>query len=535
MTRLPFETGEFVQLLPVLIPALFGLAVLLADLAGGRARSKVPLAFLSAGGALLAAFAALALWGGAREEVYLAGAISTSRFGAALALAVTMATVIISFAVAHHGRPEPGQPDSGRTIAHGELYGLMLFASSGMLALIVANDLVTVFLGVEVLSISVYALTGIDRSRERSAEGAMKYFVLGAFSSGFLLYGMALVYGSTGTIRLDELAARAGSITSPDSMATLGGMLLMVGLLFKVAAVPFHAWSPDAYEGAPSAVTGFMSVGVKVAAFAAALRVLIALGKAGAIGTPGAWTLWTIAALTVIVGNAGALTQRNPRRLLAYSSIAHTGYVLIGLVALARSYDPLHPGSGPQLAAAGQDAIAGVIFYMLGYAAANLGAFAVLCHLERNGQEVDDVADLAGLARTQPGAAFAMLVSLISLAGIPGTAGFIGKLWVFRAGVATGDIGLVVLALVASAMSLFYYLRIVVVMYMHEPGARVYAGAEHAAPAVAPRAIALDPMRWSSRMALTVAAALTVILGLVPSDRLLAMIERGAQALFLVG
>lgn len=531
LTQLPFSARELTATLPLLAPALTGLLCLFADLYLARQRSKVGLGLISAGGALLTAFLCLALWSGSEDRVLVAGTLAISRFASTLALGVLLATALISLAGMHHGQAafalSTGEPRA--TIAHGEFFALIQFATCGMLGLLVANDLLTLFVALEILSICVYCLTGIDRRRARSSEGAMKYFVLGAFASGFLLYGIALLYGAGHTLRLDRLAA-LDLHDRQVSLALVGGVLLMVGLLFKVGAVPFHAWVPDAYEGAPTATTGFMSVAVKVAAFGAALRVVAALGQSGAMGPAGAWLLWLVAGVTMIAGNAGALTQRNPRRLLAWSAIAHSGYVLVGLVALARCWDVGHAGvihgaPSPDLVAAGKDAVGGVIYYLLGYGAANLAAFAVLCHLERGGEEVEDLADLSGLAQTQPGPAFAMTLAMISLAGIPCTAGFLGKLWVFRSGVATGDVGLVVIALVTSVLSLYYYLRVVVVMYMQEPGQGLPG------ELTAGRVTAPDPSRWGSRLALSVAAALILILGMYPGERLLGMVVQGARAL----
>ena len=526
MTELPFTGREVARALPIALPAVFGMVALLLDVFLPRGRSKGPLAIVTAAGALVTAIVTLAVWRSASDDpgqLILVKSLSASSFSAALSITVLLAVAVIAFANVHHGEGEPGVA----THAHGEFYGLMLFATSGMLALIAANDLVTFFVALETLSIAVYALTGMDRRRSRSAEGAMKYFVLGAFSSGFLLYGISLLYGATQTMRLSDMAALT-LMPANAGLAGAGGMLLLIGLLFKVGAVPFHSWTPDAYEGAPSAVTGFMSVGVKVAAFGGALRVVAALGDAGALSGGAVWALWLVAAVTLIVGNAGALTQRNPRRLLAYSAIAHTGYVLIGLVAVARAFDKDHPLAGPTMKEVGHDAVAGVLFYLLAYGVANLAAFAVLCHLERKGEDVDDLSDLAGLSRTQPAAALVMTLAMISLAGIPATAGFLGKLWVFRAGIAAGDVGLVILALVTSALSLYYYLQVVVVMYMREPGESV---AQDEPRVAASRALTPDARRWGSQLAFIAAGALIVILGIFPGERLLSLMVAGAEAL----
>ncbi|MCA8922710.1 MAG: NADH-quinone oxidoreductase subunit N [Planctomycetes bacterium] len=522
---------DFKYLLPVMLPALFGLVALVADLFSKSERSRLPLCMISLSGVCLAGFSAIAFWSGAEFSEHLAGTLSTSAFSTAAAMPVLLATFLISLAAAHHGMPTDPKATGWlpHSLSHGEFYGLLLFATSGMMGLIVANDLVTFFVALEVMSIAVYALTGLDRARSRAAEGAMKYFVLGAFSSGFLLYGMAMIYGAAHSVHFSEIAA-ANMSAGQSSLALVGAVLFLIGVLFKVGAVPFHAWAPDAYEGATTAVTGFMSVGVKVAAFAGGLRVLVALGAGGALNPAVGWLLWLVAALTVILGNAGALTQRNPRRLLAYSGIAHTGYLVIGLVAVSRVFDTSHSGyvtnvgASAQLVGVGVDAVGGVLFYLLGYAAANLGAIAVLCHLERDGEEVDDISQLAGLAKTQPKSAFAMTVAMVSLAGIPCTAGFIGKLWVFRAGVAAGDVTLVVIALLMSVLSLFYYLRIVVVMWMHEPG-RGLDGEEQ-------QVVALDHRRWASGLAVGIATALTLVFGMYPTSGILNLIKAGAGSVF---
>lgn len=525
LSSLSFDAKELLAALPIAIPALFGVVALVLDIYLARGRNKTPLALLTAIGCLLAGVAAVALWGQASGAPLIAGTIAPSAFSASAALAILTGTTLIGFAVAHHAQPAEGVGvEPGRSLAHGELYGLLLFGTSGMLALAAANDLVTFFVAIETLSIAVYALTGSERRLARSAEGAMKYFVLGAFSAGFLLYGMSLLYGATGTMRLDVLAQTAIDANS-QPLARTGGLLILISLLFKVGAVPFHAWVPDAYEGAPSPVTGFMSIGVKVAAFAGMLRVVEALGASGAFGADlagspvGSWVLWGVAAMTVIAGNAGALTQRNPRRLMAYSGIAHTGYLLVGVVAFSRQFG--HSAPALDLQHAASDAVAGVLYYLIAYAIGNAGVFGVICHLERRGEDVDNLEDLSGLAHTQPRAALVMTICLLSLAGIPGTAGFLGKLWVFRAGVATGDIGLVVLSLMASGISLYYYLRIVVLMYMRDPQVGT-AGASGE-----------DSQRWCSRLGLGLAGLLTILLGVYPPEGLLALVVDGARGLAL--
>ncbi|MEZ0228662.1 MAG: NADH-quinone oxidoreductase subunit N [Planctomycetota bacterium] len=510
-----FAAAEYAPLIPIVVLVVAGLAALLADLFLPR-DTKVALSQIAFAGVALAGIAAFMTWTGQEDRILLGGSIAVSRLAFTLGLAILVAGATAALYSSHYAE--------GTTVATGEYYGLILFALAGMLGLVVANDLPTVFVAIETLSICVYALTGIMR-RARSAEGAMKYFVLGAFSSGFLLYGIALVYGAAGTMQLDLIAKKG---LGGNALASAGVALLLVGLLFKVGAVPFHAWIPDAYEGAPASVTGFMSVAVKAAAFGAALRILVAFGGHGASapssGLPLGWIIWGIAAITMIVGNAGAFTQSNPRRLLAYSGIAHTGYALCGLVTIARWAD----GGRAGIDVAARDAAAGVLYYLVGYGVANLAAFSVLCYLERGGEDVDDVAHLAGLARTKPLAALAMTIAMISLAGVPLTSGFIGKLWVFSATVAGGDLGLVVLAMLTSALSLGYYLRVVVVMYMRSPGESVPEE-----PSPLPRVAPLggDERRWGPRLALALMAIATIVLGVAPG-KLLDYAQRGANALF---
>jgi len=332
-------------------------------------------------------------------------------------------------------------------IQYGEYYALMLLATSGMILLVSAVDLVAVFLGIELLSLPIYVLAGFDRRKLRSNESALKYFLVGSFASAILLYGMALLYGATGAT---DFAAIRRSFDPSQPLAALGLALVVVGFTFKISAVPFHQWTPDVYEGAPTSVTAFMSVTVKVAAFAGLMRIVVfAFGGGGAGLTD---VLWWLAALTMIVGNVMAVIQENVKRLLGYSSVAHAGYVLMGLVA----------GT--------QAGLSAMLFYLLGYVFTNLGAFAVVIALAQRGQDADRVDDFAGLAKTRPALAALMTLFMISLAGIPGTAGFAGKLLVFLAAVREGYVGLTIIAVLTSLVSIYYYLRLPVVMYMREPG-----------------------------------------------------------------
>ena len=313
-----------------------------------------------------------------------------------------------------------------------------------------SNDLITIFLGLELMSLALYVMVGFRRSRLDSNEAALKYFLLGAFASGFLLYGIALLYGATGTTNLARMTEfLAASPLSGNPLLVVGGLLLLTGFAFKVAAVPFHMWTPDAYEGAPTSVTGFMAAGAKAAGFAALLRVVLhALG-----GANGGWSslLSAVAMLTMTVGNVTALLQNNLKRMLAYSSIAHAGYLLIAVVT------------------GGSDGASAALFYLAVYAVMNLGAFGVLTLLGRQQEERVTLGDLAGLGFRQPLLGLAMTFFMLSLGGIPPTAGFMAKVYLFGVAVKAGYVPLVIVGVLNSVVSVFYYLRVTVAMYMEEP------------------------------------------------------------------
>jgi NADH-quinone oxidoreductase subunit N len=311
------------------------------------------------------------------------------------------------------------------------------------------RDLLIIFLALEIMSLSVYVLTGLKRTSEQSAEAAFKYFVLGAFSSAFFLYGIAFAFAVTGTTKLDELGVRIASSTlDPGILVILATVLLLVGFAFKVSAVPFHMWTPDAYQGAPTLVTGFMSTGVKAAAFAAFVRVfLTALEPLRVDWVP---VVSAIAGLTMIVGTVVGVAQSSVKRMLAYSSIAHAGYLLVGLVAAS---------------AAGKAAI---LFYLVAYAVTNLGAFGVLAALSTADRPHDDIRDFAGLSAERPGLAALLTVFLLSLGGFPPTVGFVAKWYIFNAAVQENLISLAILGVLTSVVSVFFYLRIVVQMYMSD-------------------------------------------------------------------
>lgn len=390
-----------------------------------------------------------------------------------------------------------------RAAERGEYYALLLFAGAGMSLLALADDLVLVFIALELMSLSTYALAAWLRRAKRSTEAALKYFLLGSFSSALYLYGVALAYGATGSTRLDAVArAVAGGGLDPLYLGAAVA-LMVAGFGFKVAAVPFHMWAPDVYEGAPTPVTAFMAVGVKAAAFAAFFRVV-------AVGFAGASPLWGLlveglAILSMVVGNLLALPQNNVKRMLAYSSVGHAGFVLMGLSATSAAAGRVSGGEG-------------LLFYLAAYTFAAVGAFGVASLVERRELDGDgawDVERFAGLARRRPALAFFMAVFLLSLAGLPTTAGFLGKLLVFRAAFDAGQVALVVVGAITSALAAYYYLRVIVFMYFH---------ADAGEPDAEPRSAAAG---WS----LGIACAAVFALGLLPGP-VLEIARRGAAALF---
>jgi len=352
-------------------------------------------------------------------------------------------------------------------VAAGEYHSLLMFATFGMMLMASGNDLVVLFLGLETLSIATYVMAGFRKSDLKSNEAAMKYFILGSFASAFLLYGMALIYGATGTTNISEIAAKAADPNFP-ALMLIGAAMLIIGFGFKAATVPFHVWTPDVYEGAPSPVTGFMSAGPKAAAFASFIRVFV-LGFPLIVGVQAtgylheSWmtTLSVMAILTMTVGNVAAIMQNNIKRMLAYSSIAHAGYALVGFL-----------GAGAASSASERDAaIASVAFYMLTYAVTNLGAFAIVTLLGQKNDRRTEFEDYNGIGFRSPVLSFTLTLFMLSLLGIPLTAGFIGKVLVFRPALEAADPLLnvvVVAAVINTAISAYYYLRLVVVMFFRE-------------------------------------------------------------------
>jgi len=471
---------------PQLIVALSAMVVLLADLILPRDR-KSALAYLSLLGLALSFVASILLWG--QEGLAFADMAvldALSLFFGFIFLIVTAIVVLLSVDyIVQQG------------INYGEYYALLLFAASGMMLVAASANLIVLFLGLEMLSISLYILTGFAHRRPASGEAALKYFLLGAFASAFLLYGIALTYGATGTTDLARIAdflQRAGS--PPDPMLLIGAGLLLIGFGFKVAMVPFHMWVPDVYEGAPTSVTAFMSVGTKAAGFAALLRLLF-------LALPSLQSYWTLAlavlsALTMTTGNVLAIAQTNIKRMLAYSGIAHAGYLLAAL------------------ASASQRGAASILFYLLVYAAVNLGAFGMVIALgqrEEEGGEYLNLTDYAGLGFRRPALAAVFAIFLLSLGGIPPTAGFVGKFYIFSAAVEANLIPLAVIGILNAILSLFYYLRVIRIMYADEPSRQ------------------FGHLPRSTMIALTIAALGAVLLGLYPAP----FIELAQRAVTVFG
>jgi NADH-quinone oxidoreductase subunit N len=434
-------TNAFDAVIPVICVTLAGLVVMLAEAFRARGE-RMPLGGLAIIGLAGAGAASVLLWNRNATSFGVVTADNFALFVNLVIIGVGILTVIVSSqTVERDGFPV------------GEYYATMLFALVGMMLMAQATDLLLVFLALETMSIAVYVLTGIRRELAQSTEAAFKYFLLGAFASAFFLYGVAFLYGVTGSTSLDRIGAViAAQSMSGNPMILLGVGLLLVGFGFKIAAVPFHMWSPDAYEGAPAVVTGFMSTGVKAAAIAAFARVF--LSSLEPMIADWAPVLGVIAAATMIIGTVVGVAQTSLKRMLAYSSIAHGGYLLLGIIA----------GSDVGKAA--------ILYYLAAYALTNLGAFGIIALLGSKDRANDDLRDYAGLWSSHPALAALMTFFLLSLGGFPPTAGFIAKWYVFSAAVGAGYYGLAIIGFLSSVVSVFFYLRIVVMMYMADRDAR---------------------------------------------------------------
>jgi NADH-quinone oxidoreductase subunit N len=473
---------NWLPILPLLIVTVGAMIILLAGVRVGDRDSEV-LGWLSLLAIVLGLLASFPLLG--TQQVTFSGALVADNFTAFFYIVILLAAAVIVLMSLDYVADE-GLPGA-------EYYALILFATAGMMLMAAAGDLIIIFLGLETMSISVYILAGLARTDVRSNEAAMKYFLLGAFSTGFLLYGIALTYGAAGTIKLQALTSVIAS-GNPSPILLLGVGLLLIGFGFKVAAVPFHMWTPDVYEGAPTSVTAFMAVGVKLAAFAAFLRVFLVhlLG----VQTDWSMVVWVLAVLTMTTGNIVAVMQTNLKRMLAYSAIAHAGYILVAM------------------AAGSSTAGAAILYYLLGYAFTNLGAFAIIIALARRGHPHELISDLRGLATREPALAGAMAIMLFSLTGVPPLAGFVGKFYIFSAVLNSGYVWLVVIAVLNSVTSVYYYLRPIVAMYADTGGAEV--------------------VRMRSRPALIAAIAIavfaTIIIGIYPQPYMAASTSAFASA-----
>ena len=371
-----------------------------------------------------------------------------------------------------------------------EFYALLLFATAGMGVLASARELLTAFIGLELSSISSYILAGFRRDSAKSSEASLKYFLLGSFATAFFLYGIALVYGASGTTNLGRMDDADGT----SSLLKLGLSMILIGIGFKVAAAPFQIWTPDVYEGAPTPVTALFSAGPKAAAFALLLRIF---GSVPAATHFWFWAFWVLAVLTMFAGNLGALVQTNIKRLLAYSSIAHAGYILVAFAAVTFMANDLNGGATPAYAA--------VLFYLLSYALVKIGAFTIVSEIGGTGEKNLTLEDYAGLAQRQPFAAAALSLFLLSLLGLPVTAGFFGKFYIFKAAVNSHLIWLAVIMGINSVIGAYYYLRLIVVMYMRDGSAELMA----APPVRFPVAV---------NVVLAIAAIGTVYFGLFPNQ-----------------
>ena len=458
-------------IVPLLCVVASAIAAMVAE-AFRAPGERMPIAPLGVIGLVGAAASSLLLWNHRAESF---GVVIADNY--ALFVIWTLIIIgILSLALSAPVVEREGLPS-------GEYYALMLFSLSGMMLMAMATDLLVIFLALEVLSLAIYVLTGIRRDSPVAVEASFKYFLLGAFASAFFLYGIAFTYGLTGSTRLDRVAALFSSASSSPSPLHLVAMgLLLVGFSFKVSAVPFHMWTPDAYEGAPPSVTGFMSTGVKAAAFAAFARVFLTAFEP--LHSDWGPVLWAIAAATMILGTVVGVVQSSLKRMLAYSSIAHGGYLIVALVS------------------ANDVAKSAILFYLLAYAVTNLGAFGIIGVLETADRPRDQVSDYAGLWAERPGLAALMTIFLLSLGGFPPFGGFIGKWWIFTAAMSAGYSWLAIIGVLTSVVSVYFYLRVVVMMYM--------------TPAVAP--MVLPPVPKIAGAALVISAIIVFYLGVLPTQ-----------------
>jgi len=471
---------EYIRILPELVLTIFGMLIMLLDPLMDERRSQKTLGAVALVGSLAAIAATLyqsqfpgvGFWNMIRVDTF-------SLFFHFLITAITAVVILSSY-----------EYMEVQQIRAGEYYGLILLGAVGMCLMSSAMELVLIFIALEISSISTYILVGFRRRAAISSEASLKYFLLGSFATAFFLYGVALMFGATGSTSITTISQilRSGQVAV---LAYVGVALMFVGLGFKVAAAPFHVWTPDVYEGAPAPVVGFMSTAPKAAVFAVLLRIIFEVHAPG-----GFWLVWLAAALSMTLGNIAALVQDNVKRLLAYSSIAHAGYLLVAFAAL--------PNNG----------IPAAMFYTAAYAAMNVGAFAVVSHFAGAGERYVTVEDYAGLGRRSPLLAATLTIFLLSLIGIPITGGFFAKFYVFSAALQANLVGLTIIGVLNSAVGAYYYLRIIVVMYMRE----------------AREPVPLAPIPFGVSAALAISALATIYLGILPG-RVLEYASRSAADL----
>jgi NADH-quinone oxidoreductase subunit N len=465
--------AEYFRFLPEIILTLVATAVMMLEpVIGQRHRGFLPnLSLAGLFAALWAAVVAYSNPGPAFHDMLLIDGFSTF-----FRVLVIVVGILVVFASGQYLRREKAEA--------GEYHALLLFSIVGQCILASANELMMVFIGIEISSIASYILAGYLRDDKRNNESAIKYFLLGSFATAFLLYGVAWIYGLTGSTNLTEIRRILNTREIAPSLALVGtsAALMFVGFAFKVSAAPFQVWAPDVYQGAPVPVSAFMSAGPKAAAFAVFLRVYMTAFEP--ISDRWAPIIWTSALLTMIVGNFAAIRQNNIKRMLAYSSIAHAGYVMVAVTC--------HSSIGT----------AAAMFYLASYAFMNVGAFAVVTHFARQGEQYLQIDEMAGLAKRQPATAALLTVFLLSLIGVPLTGGFFGKFYVFKAALDAHLVWLTVLGLLNSAVAAFYYLRVIVVMYMHEPGESTES---------------LQPLGAGLKAAIWISAVATLILGIFPA------------------
>ena len=460
------QSADYIRILPEIVLSVFGMAIMLIDPLIDERRSQKTLGIVALVGSV-AAIAATLVQSGCHGLAFW-NMVSVNTFSVFFHFLVTSITAVVVLSSYEYMEVQQ--------IRAGEYYALVLFGAVGMCLMSLAMELVLIFIALEISSISTYILAGFRRRAAISSESSVKYFLLGSFATAFFLYGVALMFGATGSTSIEVIGQhlRAGQVPL---LAYSGFALMFVGLGFKVAAAPFHIWTPDVYEGAPSPVVGFMSTAPKAAVFAVLLRIMFQAQAPGRV-----WLIWVVAALSMTLGNVAALVQSNVKRLLAYSSIAHAGYLLMAFAALPK------------------EGIPSAMFYTVSYAAMNVGAFAVISHFGGKGERYVNLEDYAGLGRRSPLLAATLTIFLLSLIGIPMTGGFFAKFYVFSAALQNGLVGLVIIGVLNSAIGAYYYLRIIVLMYMRE----------------AREEIPVAPISPSLGMALAVSLAATLFLGILP-------------------